>query len=313
MRDVRGVFAGFFALAVASRALGARRARRRRLADGPRRRGRGARSRSGCTASPSASSSPAWSRRSSSTRRSRSSTSCSSRAARTPSTRATDQLVQLFPFDFWSETTIVLGVVDPRRSPRSSGSSPRRLRPAGPGDRGGAPPRRRAPLPTGEPGRDERRPDRPDPRLRGPAPPLVAVHRRDHHRDRRGAADRLPAAITAPVALGRSASLGSLGFMLTVVAHELAHAVVARRDGQRTATSSSSTSSARRRPSTSIASTPADGGRRSRSPGRSTSVADRRSACRRSRLASLVARCRPGRPSPICSRSSAPSTSSSPR
>ena len=50
---------------------------------------------------------------------------------------------------------------------------------------------------------------------------------------RRPAGERLPSRDAVPTrrSPGRSALAASLGFMLTVIAHELAHALVERRDG----------------------------------------------------------------------------------
>ena len=58
----------------------------------------------------------------------------------------TDKLVQLFPFDFWQETAIVVGAVDPRRSRSSWRWSPVGERPGRPGR-----PSRRRTVPIAEP------------------------------------------------------------------------------------------------------------------------------------------------------------------
>ena len=255
MRDVRGVFAGFFA------------ARRRRggrawscssparggwaIPSGP-----GPRSRPGCAA---------LDRRGRRRRRDR---------VRSRSTQLfelfhrlffpagsftfdprTDRLVQLFPFDFWSETTIVLGVVIvvlaalvwlvARRLAAAAArrrTTPRQRSP---------PPRRADRRPPGE-----RRADRPDPRVRDPPPPLVAVHRRDRHRHRRRPPRRLPAGDLDPPLTwvdraGRLDRVHADG--------DRPRAGPRRRRPPRRgaeARCSSSTSSARRRRSTSIASSP---------------------------------------------------------
>ena len=196
MRDVRGVFAGFglprswlasvwSPLVAGARRLGhPERAWRRSARDA--RAGRGDRRRRRS------------SRASRSTPRSRSSIGCSSPGARTPSTPATDRLVQLFPYAFWSETTMAVGVVivvlatrpswspraaGPGRSPRCAGSRAIRAAPD---------PRRR----------DDRRPRRAALRHRDSPAARLDVHRRDRDGHRRRPARRRSSRAdpTAPLA-----------------------------------------------------------------------------------------------------------------
>ena len=97
---------------------------------------------------------------------------------------ATDRLVQLFPFRFWDETTMVVGAVIVAISLLVAFVAGRRARHAAAlATEGRAAPSQPVAQPGSERSR-ERRPDRPPVRDRDPAPPLVDLHRRDHHRDR---------------------------------------------------------------------------------------------------------------------------------
>ena len=220
----------------------------------------------------------------------------------------TDRLVQLFPFAFWSETTMAVGAVIIAIVARRRGRSRVAGRAARARRRPTPPPAAQSAAPGGGP-------------MNGvPVARLLGIEIRLHLSwifiiaiitvTVGGRLGSLQPAADADARLGRSARSRSLGFLATVVAHELAHALVAAGSGCRSRRSPS-TSSARRRPSTS-GPTRRGPRRPSRSPGPLTSLGLGRGADRaRGRRHRVRRRRRSGSSATSCS-SSARSTSSSP-